>query len=66
MSKGLNFEQNYSFLFEILTLLGYYVAYVGSCFLMFRDSLWVPFSRVRQPLLLGAWKPEMLECLLDI
>jgi hypothetical protein len=48
MSKGLNYEQNYSFLFEIVTLLGYYVAYVGSCLLMLRDSLWVPFSGVKQ------------------
>jgi len=28
--KCLNYEQNYSFLFEILTLLAYYSAYVGS------------------------------------
>jgi len=30
MSKALNYEQNYSFLFEILTLLGYYAACVDS------------------------------------
>jgi hypothetical protein len=48
MSKGVNYEQNYSFLFEILILLGYYVTYVGSCFLMLWDSPWVPFSRVEQ------------------
>jgi len=37
---------------EICALLGYYAAYYGMSLPAFRDMLWVPFSRVKNPSLL--------------
>jgi hypothetical protein len=38
---------------EVLALPGFYSAYVGSCLPTFRDSLTVPFSKVKSGILQG-------------